>query len=232
MSKGRICFVVMPFRPELNFFFLYIQRHLQDKHGLVVRRGDTSILTKALMEKIELEIQSADLIIGDVTQANPNVFYELGIARANRKPIIFLTQEDPERTPVDLRQFEFIKYDLANDQDLLGKLDNAVRHVFGPRYQELYERSLTILKEFNTSTSSAYAPASLEEFEARVMRGERLEGIPEGSALREFLLPRVISEATDMTVIRKLEKWTSQEKAGSNAPNSSRFGEAEPQRRR
>jgi hypothetical protein len=66
MSTERICFVVMPFRPELNFFYLYIQKHIQDKHGLRVRRGDTSILTKALMEKIEAEIQSADLIIGDV----------------------------------------------------------------------------------------------------------------------------------------------------------------------
>ena len=71
MSSERVCFVVMPFRPELNFFYLYVQKHIQDKHGLRVRRGDTSILTKALMKKIESEIQSADLIIGDVTHSTP-----------------------------------------------------------------------------------------------------------------------------------------------------------------
>lgn len=99
MSPQRVCFVIMPFRPELNFFFLYLQHHLEEVHGLRVRRGDTSVLTKTLMEKIESEIQDADLIIGDISHPNPNVFYELGIARANKKPVIFLTQDEPEKAP-------------------------------------------------------------------------------------------------------------------------------------
>lgn len=218
MRPGRVCFVVMPFRPELNFFFLYIQRHLQEKHGLQVRRGDTSVLTKALMEKIEAEIMDADLIVGDVTHPNPNVFYELGIARANRKPIIFLTQDEPEKAPVDLRQFEFIRYDLSKDVDLLAKLDNAVRNALGQGHQELFQHALRLLQEFNESTASNYEAAPYEEFQARVMRGERTEGIPEGAALREFLLPKVISEATDIVAIRKMEGWLT--KAGpSRRPN-------------
>ena len=77
MPEPRTCFVVMPFRPELNFFFLFLQRYLNERHGLRVRRGDTSVLTKALMDKVESEIQAADLIIGDITYGSPNVFYEL-----------------------------------------------------------------------------------------------------------------------------------------------------------
>jgi len=214
MNIERVCFVVMPFRPELNFFFLYMQKHIQEKHGLRVRRGDTSILTRALMEKIEAEIQAADLIIGDVSYANPNVFYELGIARANRKPIIFLTQEEPEKTPVDLRQFEFIRYDLAKEQDLLSKLDNAIRNALGEGYRDLYGKALSLLQEFNIATGSTYTAAEFEEFQARVMRGERLEGLPDGTngaALREFCLPKIISEATDLPAMRKIEKWLSAE---------------------
>lgn len=210
MKLGRVCFIVMPFRPELNFFFLYIQRHLQEKHGLQVRRGDTSVLTKALMAKIEAEIIDADLIVGDVTHPNPNVFYELGIARANRKPIIFLTQEEPEKAPVDLREFEFIKYDLSKEIDLLAKLDNAVRNALGQGHQELYQQALQLLREFNGATASNYEAAPYEEFQARVMRGERTEGIPKGTAIREFLLPKVISEATDIAAIRKMEGWLSE----------------------
>ena len=221
MSVERTCFVVMPFRPELNFFFLYMQKHLNEKHGLNVRRGDTSILTKALMDKIETEIQTADLIIGDVSHANPNVFFELGLARANRKPIIFLTQEEPERTPVDIRQFEFIRYDLGNETDFLSKLDNAVRNALGEGYMNLYESALILIKNFNSSTQSTYTSASFEEFQARVMRGERLEGIPDGAPLKEFLLPKIIADATDMTVIRKMEKWlVSQVDEGKSANKS------------
>ena len=211
MSRQRICFIVMPFRPELNFLFLFLQRYLEERHGLRVRRGDTSILTKALMEKVEGEIQAADLIIGDITYSSPNVFYELGIARAFGKPIIFMTQEGPEQAPVDLRQFEFISYDLSKDQDLLSKLDNAVRNALGEAYGDLFEEAIEILRQFNSDTGSSYLSASFEEFQARVVRGENLEGIPdsEDSAFREFMLPKIVADATDINVIRKLNRWLS-----------------------
>ncbi len=211
MAKNLVCFIVMPFRPELNFFFLYLCRYLEERHGLNVRRGDTSILTKALMEKIEVEIQSADLIIGDITYSSPNVFYELGIARANGKPIIFLTQDDPKDAPVDLRQFEFIQYNLARDRELLSKLDNAIHNTLGEDYSDLYEDAVALLNKFNVDTSSSYSPASLDEFQARVIRGERLEGIPDpsGAPFSEFLLPKIIAEATEISVIRKLNIWLS-----------------------
>lgn len=212
MTAKRVCFIVMPFRPELNFFYLYLQKYIQEKHDLHVRRGDTSILTKALMDKIEIEIQSADLIIGDITYSNPNVFYELGIARANRKPIIFLTQEEPDKAPVDLRQFEFIPYDLGKEQDLLNRLDNAIRNALSESYHhhELYEIACSLLQEFNVATASTYSEVEFDEFQARVMRGERLERLPDlddTHALREFLLPKIVSEATNLMAIRKIEKW-------------------------
>jgi len=48
MSRPPLCFVVMPFRAELNYFYLYVQKHLTEKHGLRVERGDHHVLTKAL----------------------------------------------------------------------------------------------------------------------------------------------------------------------------------------
>jgi hypothetical protein len=163
------------------------------------------------MEKVEGEIQSADLIIGDITFSSPNVFYELGIARAFGKPIIFMTQEGPERAPVDLRQFEFISYDLSKDQDLLSKLDNAVRNALGEAYGDLFEEAVEILRQLNADTGSSYRSASFEEFQARVVRGENLEGIPDSEylAFREFMLPKIVADATDINVIRKLNRWLS-----------------------
>jgi hypothetical protein len=163
------------------------------------------------MEKVEAEIQSADLIIGDITYSSPNVFYELGIARANRKPIIFMTQEDPKSAPVDLRHFEFIHYDLSLDQELLAKLDNAIQNTLGGDYEKLLQQAVALLQKFNAETSSTYSATTLEEFRARTIRGERLEGIPSPAepGFAEFLLPKVIAEATDISVIRKLDRWLS-----------------------
>jgi hypothetical protein len=223
MAQTRICFMVMPFRAELNFLFLFLQRYLQDRHGLRVQRGDTNILTKALMEKIETEIQAADLIIGDITYASPNVFYELGIARANRKPIIFMTQDDPKEAPIDLRHFEFIHYNLTRDQELLSKLDNAIQGALGGDYVALFDKAVALLQKFNSETESAYAPASLEEFQARVIRGERFEGIPQAADSRfaEFVLPKIVAEATDILVLRKMDKWLLPAAGGSLAHDRS-----------
>lgn len=209
MNSLKSCFVVMPFRAELNFFYLYFKTHLEKQHGLIVDRGDTTILTKALLDKIEAQIQAADFIVGDVTYSNPNVFYELGFARAIKKPTIFLTQEDPEKMPVDLRQFEFIKYDLSRDVDFISKLDNAISNLVGADYRPVYESALKMLASFNVQMKTAYGAVSFEEFHARVRRSGGDGAIPDGDLLKEFLLPKIISEATDISAIRKIDKWVS-----------------------
>lgn len=121
----------MPFRPELNYFFLYLKKYLEEKYKIRVERGDTNLLTKELLKKISEQIAEAAFLIADVTGSNANVFFELGIAYERNKPIIFLTQDDPKDAPVDTRQFEFIRYELGKHEDFLSKLDNAVRNVLG-----------------------------------------------------------------------------------------------------
>jgi hypothetical protein len=156
-KQDRYCFVAMPFRPELNFFFLYLKRHLEERFSLHVERGDAKVLTRPLMDKIREQILRADLIIGDVTGANPNVFYELGLAHASGKPVIFLTQDPPEQAPVDIRPFEFIRYDLGQHEELLARLNNAVR-----KYSAIGTRRCSRgLVRF--SRSSTTIPASLAD---------------------------------------------------------------------
>lgn len=212
MIRPPFCFVVMPFWPELNYFYLYVQKHLKEKHGLRVERGDHNVLTKAIMDKIRDQIIEADVLLGDVTSGNPNVFYEIGLAHAFGKPVIFLTQDAPASAPVDVRQFEFIHYDLQRHEDFLGKLDNAIQNVFVGKYRALYDAAIDLLRRFNLGTDSSYVAASLEDFQARVMRGEQIQDIPpadEKERLAEFLLPKILREATDVTVMRKVMEWVS-----------------------
>lgn len=210
MTKQKYCFVAMPFRPELNFFYLYLKRYLEENYGLNVERGDASVLTKPLMEKIREQILKADLIIGDVTGGNPNVFYELGLAHANGKPILFLSQEMPDKAPVDIRQFEFIQYDLGRHEDFLSKIDNAIRNTFGQRYEGLWEKAREFLQRFNAETGLQCRQKDMEEFRALVMRGEQTGGIPsedQEDLLAQFLLPKIIADFTDPKVIQKYMEW-------------------------
>ncbi len=210
MNKVPVCFVIMPFRPELNFFYLYVKKYLEDNHGLGVERGDTNILTRPLMEKIREQILKADVIISDVTGSNPNVFYELGLAHAYNKPVIFLTQDAPKDAPVDIRQFEFIVYDLSKHQEFLSKLDNAIKNIFVEEYQELYNQACELLTHFNTETKSSYLAASLDEFQVRVMREKQTRDIPskdKRDIWEGFILPKIVANPTDQVVMKQVTDW-------------------------
>lgn len=205
------CFFIMPFREELNFLYLYLRHHLQEKHGLIrVERGDHSILTIPILEKIRDQILEAKVVIADISGRNPNVFYELGLAHAFEKPVVLMTRDPIEEVPTDVRHFEFIQYDLAQDEVLLACIDNAIHNVFVERYKALYERAEELLKEFNGKTGSDYRAADLEEFQARVIQGERVQGLPDsGNAflLADFLLPRVIRDVADGATMRRVTTW-------------------------
>jgi hypothetical protein len=80
----------MPFRPELNYFFLYLNRYLEEKYRIRVERGDSNVLTKELMKKIADQISSASFLIADITGNNANVFFELGIGGTCLDPVSML----------------------------------------------------------------------------------------------------------------------------------------------
>jgi nucleoside 2-deoxyribosyltransferase len=212
-SPPPFCFFIMPFREELNFLYLYLRSHLQEKHGLRVERGDHNILTIPILEKVRNQIQEAKVVVADISGRNPNVFYEIGLAHAYEKPVILMTSDPITETPTDVRHFEFIKYNLAHDQLLLSQLDNAIHNVFVERFKELYERAESLLKDFNGATSSNYRSVDLEEFRDRVIQGERVQGLPDpGNAFltADFLLPRVIQDVADGSTMRKITTWVSE----------------------
>ena len=214
MSRTRNIFVAMPFQPELNYFFLFLKDFIYSEFRIPVERGDAKVLDKPLMEKIREQIIRADLIIGDVTGSNPNVFYELGLAHARGKPVIFITQDPPEQAPVDIRAFEFISYDLGQHDAFLARIKNAIQSFFSGSYQELYDEARDLLGRFNQHMGLMCAPVPMDDFQAKVMRAEQTGvGIPpEGDeALRVgFLLPKIISDFTDQIIFEKYNTWVNE----------------------
>jgi hypothetical protein len=202
----------MPFRPELNYFFLYLKSYLEDKYKIRVERGDSNVLTKELLKKISEQISEASFLIADITGNNANVFFEHGIAYEKNKPIIFLTQDEPKDAPVDTRQFEFIKYDLGNHETFLTKLENGVRNVLGLSLDipQLYELARNLLRQFNSESHFPHDQASRDEFHARVVRAAEIQGVPnltDGVRLSRFLLPKILQDATDSNVMQRVTVW-------------------------
>ena len=78
-----------------------------------------------ILDQIWWEIRRSEVVVADVTGGNPNVYYEVGLAHALGKDIIFLTQ-DPGPLPFDVSTSRLIKY----SRDDLKDLDTQVRKAF------------------------------------------------------------------------------------------------------
>jgi hypothetical protein len=71
-------------------------------------------------------ITVSDFVVVDITEQNPNVFYELGIAHAMRKPTILMAMsESGRRIPSDLAGFDYIVYDPGDMKSLTRHLQRA-----------------------------------------------------------------------------------------------------------
>ena len=162
------------------------------------------------MEKIHDQVLTSDVILADITGSNANVFYEIGIAFAIGKPVIFLTQEPPESAPVDIRQFQFIRYDLSRHVEFLADLDKAIRAVFVGRYKRLYDDACGLLDRLNQDLGSSVKSASLEEFQSLVAAAEQTTVLPppeDPPRYAAFLLPRIVGDSRDADVMKRVTEW-------------------------
>ena len=207
------CFVIMPFMPELHYFYLYIKHHIESQHSIQCERGDARVLTSLILDKITDYIKDADLIIADISGRNPNVFYELGIAHTLGKQVILITKDDAtSEVPTDIKGYEFIRYELEKDTEFLGKLDNALSNVFVEWYKKLYERAKVIYNDFKIATHALVEKVSEEDFVSRVKEAKHAEKIPSMNEdnmrnLAEFVLPKIIVDTTDIDVVDQIETW-------------------------
>ncbi len=109
-SRKRV-FVVYPFRQEFRPVYDLIVSAILAAGAEAVRSDLFSSLSEPIPQTIERMIRGVDLVIADVTGSNPNVSYEIGIARGLKKPLILVAQAT-ESIPFDLRSERVVFYDL------------------------------------------------------------------------------------------------------------------------
>ena len=78
------------------------------------------------MEEVEKRIREADACLADISEPNPNVWFELGFAIAAGKPVVLVCLEKPDRRfPFDIQHRTIIIYKTESSRDfenLKGKI--------------------------------------------------------------------------------------------------------------
>jgi hypothetical protein len=120
----RQIFTVIPFAPQYRKVFSVIDEILRERTQLPVRRIKDMIVGSAMqdvsvVEAILRTIRDAPLVVLELSGANPNCYFEAGVAMATSVPTIRLIREQ-EEIPFDLRHLGFVKYrNLAELRDKL-----------------------------------------------------------------------------------------------------------------
>ena len=109
------CFVMMPFGEWFDRYYQEIYVPAIKEAGFEPVRADEVFTTGSVVEQIWEQIEKAKLLLADLSGKNPNVFYELGLAHAATKPVIF-TAAQVEDVPFDLRHLRVIIYEVREPE--------------------------------------------------------------------------------------------------------------------
>lgn len=120
-------FVIMSFDPKYDKTYEAIVTggKLVRDYDLTVERVSEHKGDYIITERIERSINRSEIIICDVSEKSPNVYYELGFARAKGKKII-LTAKEGTILPFDVRQYHtnFYKDEFSLQRIIRDELEN------------------------------------------------------------------------------------------------------------
>jgi hypothetical protein len=108
------CFVMMPFANPIGTYYTTIYEPAIQKAGLTPIRADADIFgTGKIIDQIWQGINTSKILVAELTNRNPNVFYELGLAHALNKPVVLICSNESD-VPFDLQHIRVIYYDVTD----------------------------------------------------------------------------------------------------------------------
>lgn len=108
-SREFFVFVVMPFEERFSDVYEVGIKPACADAGARCERVDEQIFLENILARIYDQIRQADVVVAEVTDRTPNVFYEVGYAHGLGKRVILLTQR-AEDIPFDLVHYPHIVY--------------------------------------------------------------------------------------------------------------------------
>jgi len=104
-KKLSTCFYLTPMTSEFDNVFDHLKSKLCQKKKIeVVRLKETLFRSEVYWDAIKEEISCASCIIADLTNNNPNVLIEVGVALNACKFLTLITQEKNYKAPSNISQ--------------------------------------------------------------------------------------------------------------------------------
>lgn len=125
-TEKNYCFFLMPFHERFDIVYGAVKEQLMSS-GFVCNRADELSGSKPIINKILTEILRAQYIIVDLTDCNPNVFYELGITHTfkDAQNVLLIKQRD-SKVPFDITHLQYQEYNPNNLKQLTSLIKKFI----------------------------------------------------------------------------------------------------------
>ncbi|MFG1775833.1 hypothetical protein ACGFIG_05300 [Micromonospora sp. NPDC049048] len=197
------CFVIAPIGPagseirrRSNQIMKYLIRPVLGRHGYVAVRGDEMDQGGLITSHILTRIANDPLVIADLTDANPNVYYELAVRHVLRKPFIQLI-DSAQRLPFDvagLRTIHVDHRDLDSVEDAKAALARAIESIHKGEPIETPMSFAIELQDLRTSANpEEQGLAQILEAVKRIQRDVQVSRT-RGASVEDFMSLRMFVE--------------------------------------
>ncbi|HEX9971249.1 MAG TPA: SUMF1/EgtB/PvdO family nonheme iron enzyme [bacterium] len=109
-KKKKLCFVLMPFKDEMKEVYWKAIKPAAEEAGFYCLRMDDVKGVYNINRKIVEHIFASDAIVADLTDRNPNVFYELGVAHTIANKTVMIIQKG-QAVPFDVHSYLCLQYE-------------------------------------------------------------------------------------------------------------------------
>lgn len=109
-ASPKLCFVIMPFSKERKEVFTYGIAPACKRAGFEAVRVDQLKGVFNINRKIIEHLFCSDVVIAEITDKNPNVFYEMGVSHAIGNKTIMIAQSSKE-LPFDISNYRCLIYE-------------------------------------------------------------------------------------------------------------------------
>jgi hypothetical protein len=103
-----------------------IEKALDSKYE--IERADEIGKPGLITVQIIQRLASAELVVGDLTGGNPNVYYELALRHMFAKPVVHVIERG-EKAPFDVSPMRYVEYDLKDPDVLDAAREELLRQV-------------------------------------------------------------------------------------------------------
>jgi hypothetical protein len=111
-------FVAMAFAPELEDTYHYGIQGPVKAAGMLCERVDQAVFDGPIIQRIKERIETAKVVIADLSMANPNVYLEVGYAWGRGRPTVLLVR-DVKELRFDVASYRCIVYRSIRDLEAL-----------------------------------------------------------------------------------------------------------------